>query len=213
MSDLAVILLGGFVGISELLIRYRDNPLASLRSVSSFVYVALNALGAWLALYLMAAFELVTCADAICTLRESTQHVLLAGLGGMAVLRASILTLKVQDQDIGVGPAAILQIYLNVADRATDRSRAQARARTIARLMKNVDFEKAKVSLPAACFALMQNVGAEEQKIVSNQVNGLEGVDIAPAVKSTILGLSLLDIVGEGALHSAIDLLGNDIRG
>jgi hypothetical protein len=160
----------------------------------------------------MGVFELSECTGDVCTLRESTRQVLLAGVGGMAVLRASVLTLKVQDQDIGVGPAAILQIYMNVADRATDRTRAQARAHAIAKLMKDVDFDKAKVSLPATCFALMQNVGAEEQKIISNQVNGLEGVEIAPAVKSTILGLSLLDIVGEGALQSAIDLLGADIK-
>jgi hypothetical protein len=157
-------------------------------------------------------FEVSECAGDVCTLRESTQQVLLAGVGGMAVLRASVLTLKVQDQDIGVGPAAILQIYMNVADRATDCTRAQARAHAIAKLMKDVDFDKAKVSLPATCFALMQNVGAEEQKIISNQVNGLEGVEIAPAVKSTILGLSLLDIVGAGALQAAIDLLGADVK-
>jgi hypothetical protein len=136
---------------------------------------------------------------------------ILAGFGAMAVLRASVLTLKVQDQDVGVGPAAILQIYLNVADRSTDRTRAEARAWSIAKLTKDVDFDKAKVSLPVTCFAQMRNVSAEEQKPISTQVNSLEGVDIAPAVKRTSLGLSLLDIVGGGALQAAVDLLGASI--
>jgi hypothetical protein len=33
-------------GSNELLIRYRDNPLASVRSGSSMVYIALNAFAA-----------------------------------------------------------------------------------------------------------------------------------------------------------------------
>lgn len=212
MTWLAVILIGAFVGISELLVRYRDNPLATIITTSSLWYIALNALAAFLALYLLDVFGAIECAENQCTLRESTEHVLLAGLGAMAVLRASILTLRVQDQDVGVGPAAILQIYLNVADRATDRRRATARAESIAGLMKAIDFDKAKVSLPATCFALMQNVSADEQKIISNQVNSLQGAEIAPAVKSIILGLSLLDIVGENALRAAIQALGDDIK-
>ena len=213
MADLWVVLIGGFVGVSELLLRYRDNPLASLMTLSSAFYVLLNAFAAWLALYVMGVFGLAACAADPCAVDETVQRILFAGLGGMAVLRASVLTFKLQDQEIGVGPAAILQIYMSVADRATDRSRAhQARARSITKLMKDVDVDKARVSLPATCFALMQNVSAEEQKIISTQVNGLEGIDLPSPVKSTILGLSLLDIVGEGALQAAIDLLGDEIR-
>jgi len=212
MSYLLVFALGAFVGISELLMRYRDDPMASLWRFSSLVYIALNGVAAFLALYLMNLFQLTECAAEVCTAREAASQVMLAGLGGMAVLRASVMTLKVQDQDVGVGPAAILQIYMNVADRATDRGRAEDRATTIAEMMGNVEFDKAKVSLPATCFALMQNVGAEEQKIVSNQVTGLDGVEIAPAVKSVILGLTLMDFVGERALRAAIELLGDNIR-
>ena len=48
---------------------------------------------------------------------------------------------------------------------------------------------------------------------MSQQVNALADVEMPDAVKSTLLGLSLLDIVGEPALRAAIDLLGDEIRG
>lgn len=213
MSFFLVMLLGAFVGVSELLMRYRDDPIASIWRVSSSIYILLNAFAALLALFLMRdVFELFGCVDpSACTVKEVAEHVMLAGLSGMAVLRASVMTLKVQGQEIGVGPAALIQIYMDVADRATDRGRAEHRATTVANMMSNVDFDKVKVSLPATCFALMQNVGADEQKIVSDQVHGLEAVNISPSLKSLILALTLMDFVGERALRAAIRLLDDNI--
>jgi hypothetical protein len=207
-----VSLLGVAIGSSELLARYSDAPWATLKQKPSLFYLALNAFAAFLALFLMRTFGWADCGDDPCTLAKTTQHVLAAGLGGMAVLRASVMTLKVQGEDVGVGPAALIQIYLNVADRATDRSRAQKRADSIATLMGPISFAKALTALPAACFSLMQNVSAEEQTVVSNQVKGRENADIPHSIKSILLGLSLLDIVGHSALESAIKLLGEEIK-
>lgn len=207
-----VSLLGIGIGSSELLARYSDAPWATLTQKPSLFYLALNGLAAFLALFLMRTFGWADCGEDPCTLAKTTQHVLAAGLGGMAVLRASVMTLKVQGEDVGVGPAALIQIYLNAADRATDRSRAQKRAESITELMGIISFDKAAISLPAACFALMQNVTAEEQTVVSNQVNSLENAEMPDSIKSILLGLSLLDIVGHSALESAINLLGNEIK-
>lgn len=206
-----VALLGVAIGVSELLSRYRDAPWATIKHGSSLFYLFLNGAAAFMALFLMRTFGWADCGDDPCSLAQSTQHVLAAGLGGMAVLRASVMTLKIQGEDVGVGPAALIQIYLNVADRATDRSRARVRAESIANLMGPISFEKSGTALPAACFALMQNVTAEEQTVVSQQVNSLTSAEMSDSIKSILLGLSLLDIVGHSALKSAIDLLGEEI--
>lgn len=210
-TALAVVLLGVAVGVTELLTRYTDSPWDTLKSGSAMLYLALNGLAAWAALFLLRVNGFAECADTTCTLQESTWQALGAGLSGMAVLRASVLNIRVQGQDVGVGPAGIIQIYLNIADRSLDRSRAEARAGSISNLMQQVSFDKASVSLPAACFALMRNVSDDEQNIVSQQVNAIAGVDMPDSVRSVLLGLSLLDIVGEPALRAAIDLLGDEI--
>jgi hypothetical protein len=59
----------------------------------------------------------------------------------------------------------------------------------------------------------MQNVSVDEQKVLSDQVRQLDSMDeMSSVVKTTILALALLDVVGEGALQSAISLLGQEIR-
>jgi len=209
---LFVFLLGVLVGVSELLSRYKDAHRATFKSFSSLLYIFMNGLAAYLALYLMYTFNWAACDADGCSPSETVKHVLMAGFGGMAVLRASVMTLTIQGNEVGIGPAAVIQIFLKVADRGTDRARASVRADTILKLMEPVSFEKASIMLPTTCFALMQNVSAEEQALVSGQVVALQNDDMPSAVKSYLLGLALLPIVGEAGLRAGIDLLGDQIK-
>lgn len=204
---LAVVALGAAIGASELLTRYTADPAVVFRSVSSWVYLALNALVAWLALE---ALELLWTPEKEGVL-EHVQRVLVAGLGAMAVLRASVMTIRVQGQDISVGPAAIVQVFMNVADRSTDRHVAKAKAPIVGRLVKGVSFKRSHETLPTACFTLMNNVSGEEQKILGDQITSLLNAEMPDRAKTLIMGLRLLDIVGEQVLKEAVSMLGEDI--
>ena len=85
-------------------------------------------------------------------------QVLLAGFGTMAFFRTSLFTLRVGEADVAIGPAAVLQVILDAADRACDRFRAGPRSSDVIRIMRGVTFERARIALPLHCFALMQNV-------------------------------------------------------
>lgn len=209
---LVVFLLGALVGVTELLSRYKDAHRATFKSLSSLFYIFMNGLAAYLALFLMYTFNWAECSAGGCIPSETVQHVLMAGFGGMAVLRASVMTLTIQGSEVGIGPAAIIQIFLKVADRGTDRARASVRADAILKLMGPVSFDKSSTTLPTTCFALMQNVSAEEQALVSGQVVALQNDDMPSEVKSYLLGLALLPIVGEAGLRAGIDLLGDQIK-
>ena len=205
-------LLGGLIGVTELLSRYKDTHSATFKAPWAIFYILLNGTAAFIALYLMITFEWVHCVSTKCTAAESAKFILLAGLGGMAVLRTAIMSISVQGNDVPVGPAAVIQILLNVADRGTDRARANARSIATIKLMSDVSFEKASKALPATCLALMQNVTAEEQAIISRQVTALEDADMSNKVKSILLGLTLMPIVGEAGLSAAIYSLGDEIK-
>jgi hypothetical protein len=88
----------------------------------------------------------------------------MAGVSAMAFFRTSLFVVRAGDRDVGVGPSGFLQIFLGAADRAVDRQRAAARAEAVAKVMKDVDFDKAKGALPEYCLALMQNVPEEDQQ-------------------------------------------------
>jgi len=100
-------------------------------------------------------------------------QILMAGVSAMAFFRTSLFVVRAGDRDVGVGPAGFLQISLTAADKAVDRARASARSDAVAKVMKGVDYSKAKSALPPYCLALMQNVSQEDQQELSRAVKDL----------------------------------------
>jgi len=130
----------------------------------------------------------------------------------MAFFRCSLFVFRVGDKDVPLGPGIVLQVLLDVTDRAVDRSRASPRADVISKIMQDIDFQNAQAALPAYCFALMQNVSAEEQANFARQVSQLAAASISPPVKTLTLGLALMNLVGDAVLKAAVDSLGKEIK-
>ncbi len=209
----AVAALGALIGLCELLARYRDEPRRAIVNVSAIIYILINTAAALLALLLLNVFKvdfgLDPTRDAV---KLRAMLVLTGGLGAMAFFRSSFFTFKIGDKDVPLGPGLVLQVLLDVTDRAVDRGRAAPRAVAVTRIMAGIDFDKAHLALPSYCFALMQNVSQEEQSAIGQQVTALATSSIAGPVRSYLLGLVLLNVVGETVLRAAIDSLGADIR-
>jgi hypothetical protein len=200
---------GALVGIGELVSRYRDAPTRALLTIPALLYMALNAAAAVAAILLMQVFDWnfgVTGENAIRWTR-----VIAAGFGAMAIFRTSLFSIRIGDQDVGIGPVSFLQVVLGAADRAVDRDRAQGRAKVVKEVMSGVDFRKANEALPAFSFALMQSLPEEEQRLFANQVNLIVGAKMPSDVKSLMLGLALMNLVGEDVLKSAVSSLKEDI--
>ena len=205
----AAALLGILVGLAELVSRYRDAPHAALYTRPALLYLVLNGAASGLALALIRAFDWKFGAGAD-TARWT--QLLVAGVGAMALFRASLFTVRAGDRDIGVGPATFLQIFRDAADRAVDRLRARARSLQVGKLMDGVDYGKASEGLIPYCLALMQNVPDDEQKKLVQAVKLLDAEPIEPAVKVRILGLLLMNVVGPDVLTAAVDALREQLR-
>lgn len=199
----AVAALGGLVGASELISRYKDDPIAALKIWSGILYVAINSAASVAALGLIHA----NWASA-----ARWEQILMAGVSAMAFFRTSLFVVRAGDRDVGVGPAGFLQIYLGAADRALDRKRAAARSDAVGEVMKGVDFDKAVTTLPAYCVALMQNVTPEDQQVLGRALEGLQKRDAEPSLKSLLLGIELINVVGVDVLTTAVKSLGDQIR-
>ncbi len=202
-----VALLGGLVGLTELVSRYRDDPAAAIGGISSWLYIGLNALASLGALALLES-EL----SAAIRPEELIGRVLLAGTVAAAFFRSSLFVFKIGDSDVQVGPGLILQVLLDVIDRAVDRKRAEERAEEIGSVMQGIDFEKACLSLPSMCFALMQNLTPDEQIQVGEQITILQASDMSARSKTLALGLLLMNLVGKRTLNAAVNALGKEIR-
>ena len=200
----AVAVLGGVVGASELISRYKDNPFAAIKTLPAIFYIVINSAASLGALGLIHAgkwFE--------------TSHwtqILMAGVSAMAFFRTSLFVVRAGDRDVGVGPSGFLQIFLTAAVRAVDRKRAAARSEAVAKVMKEVDFPKALRALPPFCLALMQNVSPEDQQVLKRVVEDLEKRDAEPSVRALLLGIELMNVVGVDVLTTAVKALGEQIR-
>jgi len=210
MDYVAVALIGGLVGLGELIARYRDAPGTALRNAAAGLYIGINAAAALAALGLVRAFGWTFGTESGEALRWT--QVLIAGFGAMAIFRSALFIVRAGDQDVGVGPSGFLQVVLNAADRAVDRRRAGARAGEVSRAMDGVAFAKAAEALPSYCLALMQNASEDEKVALANQVTLLRDAHMEDRAKSLALGLALMNVVGRGVLEAAVLTLRDEIR-
>ena len=199
----AVALLGGLVGISELISRYKDAPAAALRSIPAVFYVAINSAAS--------VFALIVIQRNPAWFAQRWQQVLVAGISSMALFRTSLFTVRAGDKDIGVGPSSFLQIFLHAADRAVDRVRAAARSGAVGPIMDGLDYDKAFKALPPFCLALLQNLSDDDQQELGKRLKALDESSGDPPVKAKLLGLALINIVGEDVLKAAVRSLKDQI--
>ena len=199
-----VALIGAAVAAGELTTRYRDAPLRALRSRPALTYIAFNVLATVFALALIRVFGVRFGLEPGSKLRWT--QVLIAGFGAMTFFRTSFLVTRIGEQDVGIGPSALLQAGLSVADRGVDRRRARARAEAVRKAMAGVGFEDVYDALPAYCFALMQGVSREEQQDFADRVVApLKASTMADSAKAFALGLALMNVVGEEVLVAAVE--------
>jgi hypothetical protein len=201
--------IGALVGVVELASRHRDRPAALLGVVGAWCYVALNAAAAALALVLIRSFGLEFSSQY--PQASGIIQVLVAGVGSLVVLRSSLLTVRVGDQDVAVGPHLVLASLLSIADRSVDRIRAKDRSQRVTRTMSGVSFEKSRVALPAFCLALLQNVSPAEQRELVTAIDALAGSHMTDTQKSYALGLLLMNVAGPDVVRSAVEGLGREI--
>lgn len=207
---LAVVLIGGFIGVGELVSRYKDDPYEAISNRHAVTYTLLNILASVIALLGLKTMHEHVQGES--TAAERINYALMAGFGAMGVLRSSAFTMRVGKDDISIGPSALLQVLLSATDRAVDRARARVRAEQMAKTMQSMPFEQLEQALPQLAFTMMQNVTQEEMQGFSDELSRLRDKNMDPVAKSICLGLSLSNIVGQGVVDDAVMALRNTLR-
>jgi hypothetical protein len=201
--------LGAVIGSASIFTRYRDEPDNALRTWPALFYLLVNALASMLAFLVIRIFGWDFGMDD--PLGAAWLQVLAAGFGAMTILRVS-LPFKIGDSTVSIGLNQALEAVFVAVDRAVDRKRGQQRAKVVYEKMREVSFERASVALPAYCFALLQNLSQTDQEMFARRVTLLRSADLSPRVKSYLLGLSLLNLVGDEILKTGVDNLGDEIK-
>jgi hypothetical protein len=214
VPQIAAMAIGGGVGVVELMGRYRHAPIRAAFSWSGYAYILINVFASWIALYFLAVFDvfpLAKDANSEGVDRRTVEMVLTAGFGALVFLRSSLFKVRVGDTDVGVGPAAVLDTLLLVADRGVDRREAVSRAQDVSALVSHVrDFEVVANMLTKYSLALMQNVDEKTSNDLGAAVTKILSDPTVPnAIKMDIVALRLGVVVGQDVLEAAVEALGD----
>jgi hypothetical protein len=169
------------------------------------MYIVLNGIVAVLALFLVKYFKN---SDRVLNFETiEIVNLLIAGFGGMMVLRSSIFSIKHKDDTIEVGLATLFQVFLNRVERRMKNKAAAYRIERIEEIMKDVDFEKAKQELPSICTAFIDNFTKEDIDNLTKLVEKISILDIHNQNKSMQLGRFIASFCDEEILEAAINKL------
>src|SRR5262249_3212871 len=118
---------GGSVGMSEIVSRYRDEPLRAVWAPFGLIYIVVNGMLAVFALFVITRYPEkfgFTAGQPV----PAFLSALLAGFGSMAVMRTRLMVLKGSDnKDISIGPDLVIKTLLQMVDQYIDRDRAANR--------------------------------------------------------------------------------------
>jgi hypothetical protein len=194
---LGVTLLGALVGYSEVVLRYRDEPLRATVSLPGVVFVLLNGAVAAFALLLVEYFAAPGARGNV------VQRVLLTGIGAMVVLRGKLLTVPTPgggQAELGFAP--LVEAILASVNRFIDRDRAFERLQIVAPMARRIvplGFGRLAPSLRVGLQSL-QTLDAEIQDKVAEQIGKLQSDPLYAAysdcAKLEAIGYDLLNNFG-----------------
>jgi hypothetical protein len=187
---------GTIVGVSEIVSRYRDEPMRATVNRYGLGYVAINAAVAVLAYGLLVRYPTQILPSVT---GDGLLGALAAGFGAMVLLRSKLFIFRSDDgKEYPIGPSIVIETLLRVLDRKIDRLRASERQRRVFEQMKDIsDFEAAAGYLEASLLSF-QNLSEEEKKEIAAVIEQYRAaLGWAPALRTMAVGFAFLTIAGE----------------
>ena len=201
-----VAVLAGLVGVGELLSRYRSDPMYSVWQVpAAWLYIAINAAAGVIALLLIREFGWTFGATGDTV---GLWRVLVAGFGALAVLRSSLFTARIGNQDVDVGPSLVLGALLEACDRDVDRKSAGRIVQGVSDLVSGLDANRVLFTVPVVCLALMQNFPPASQAQLATDLKKIQDdPNFDPGQKAVVVVVTLTKYLGSGLVHKVVQQL------
>ncbi len=183
--------LGTLTAFTEIIGKFRDEPLKSFRTKEALFYHAFNGLVAAFALYVL------TISGTPEGPMEHIKVVLAAGLGSMLIMRSKLFNLKVGNEDVSFGPEQFVKVFFRFMEQAIDRVRGQARIDFINATMDDIDCEMYAPYIRTMLEA-SQLLGEDKRKALDAEIQKIcDSKAEDKQIRSYHLGFVLLNEMGE----------------
>lgn len=207
-------LCGLLVGASEIVSRYRDEPLHACFSPFGLIYVVINSALSLVALLFV--FKYPGAFGGVSS--DGLMAALAAGFGAAAVIRTKVAVIKGADgKDISIGPDFVIHILLLTVDKNVDRFRAERRQAIVVKNLSKIrelgSFRNASEYLLGSLLAF-QNLEEDLKQQLRAAFDEYEKKVLPEDLKYLAMGFVFLTLVGEAhfetVLQNAVQIrLGN----
>jgi hypothetical protein len=198
-------IIGAGTGISEIVSRYRDEPLRATANRYGFAYLALNGL-----ISVLAYAFLVRYSSNILTsvAGDPVMTSIVAGFGAMAILRSNFFIFRTEDgKEYPIGPSIVVETFLRMLDRKIDRLRASERQRRVLERLKDIaDYDAAANYLEASLLSF-QNLTEKEWTDIREVIEVYRKKAWPPALRVYAVGFAFLTIAGEENFDQVVENL------
>ena len=194
-------LFGSFVGMTEILSRYRDEPWKAAGSLPGCSYMTINGVISVCAYNILINYDIITSFNSI-----GLATSVFASTSAMAIFRSKLFIYSADNgNEYPIGPDIVLSILMKTVDRQIDRRQAFRRENLVFAAMSGItDFNKAAEFVDANLLAF-QNLSDEEKLKFASEVDKLKTEkDLPNNVKILALGYSVLTITGESNFNKTI---------
>ena len=192
----ATFVFGALVGLSEILSRYRDEPLLATATMSGMSYLAINGTISAIAFGILRKYP-----DQIFSglKNDLLMSAVVAGFGAMVIFRSKLFTFKSSDgKEYPIGPSIVLDTILKMIDSKIDRRRATERqTRVFSKMFGINDFSKTADYIEASLLSF-QNLSQDDKTQIISVITEYRTLTKWPdSLKSLALGFAFLTIAGE----------------
>lgn len=203
-----VFLFGGLFGFAELLQRYSETKYL-FKVWQSYFYIILNGAISISALLII---HYLKVPDEIFKFTSiEFGNIIIAGFGGMLIIRSSFFSYKKNEQKIDVGFAAVFQIFLDTAEDRMKQKAAAKKLKTFYSIMKDVNFDSAKSVLPILCKSFIYNYSDGDIEGLSKEITIIgNDAGLSNSQKSMLLGNLVSLYYNEELLQAAVDIIKAD---
>ena len=207
---LASALFGALVGLSEILSRYRDEPVRAATTGAGLSYLLLNAVISLFAFGILRQYAggiLPVIKD------DPLMTAIVAGFGSMTIFRSKLFTFRTPDgTEYAIGPAIVLETVLKTIDQKIDRVRAIDRQKRVAASLRGLDdFDKASQYLLASLNSF-QNLTKEKKDEIAAVIKDYAAPALPVQLKIMAMGFAFLNISGEKNFDQVIENLKDYLR-
>jgi hypothetical protein len=193
---LATFFFGALVGLSEILSRYRDEPMLATATSSGISYLALNGTISLLAFGVLRKYpgQIFPAVQ-----NDLFLSAVVAGFGAMTIFRSKLFTYKSADgKEYPIGPSIVLDTVLKMIDSKIDRRRATDRQLKVFNAMLGInDFVNTANYIEASLLSF-QNLSQDDKAQITSVIDQYRSLTRWPdTLKCLALGFAFLTIAGE----------------